>query len=827
MHKVTVTKDNYEVAHLYQWDLNQVLNITGLSLSTVPEVHFAHPHDRLAIVRTATMDTAGVVRVGIPNTLLRKAHRIDAYVCIADGSTFQTICKVELPVISRAQPSDYEGTNEEEVYSLEALQVDAITLEPGEEAKVEKVLQDGTWTLRFSIPKGDPFTYEDFTPEQLQQLVADINLDELNVRIDAKGDNLEFDTNENKLYLTSNGERISDGITVATSGGGGGGGSTNNAVLTLTNTTGWMFKTLAEGADCNISFDWNSIENGMATGSGVLKISVGGTVRHTEQITQGRHTKNIGNLLKAGANDVKVNVTDVYGNSRTLSFSLNVVALKLDSSFDASVPYSGSISYPYTPTASVVKTMHFKIDGGEIGTETVTASGRQQTFTIPAQSHGAHSFEAYFTAEIDGETVESNHLHYAIICTEAGNYTPIIAVDWRENTVEQYDMLAIPYIVYDPNSLTANVVLSSSESSKTTPLSVDRTKQTWNYRVENAGALTLTLSCTGTGPNGTSLTSVVRIALTATETKMEVEAETNGMSLYLTSYGRNNNEANPAEWKYGNVAASLTGFNFTSDGWLEDEDGITVLRVGGDARVEIPVQLFAQDFRTTGKTIEIEFASRNVLDYDAILATCWAGERGFQITAQQAMLKSEQSEVTTRYKEDDHLRLSFVIEKRSEHRLIIAYINGIISGMLQYPDGDDFSQSVPVSISLGSNDCTIDIYNIRVYDNDLNRFQMLDNWIADTQNLSEKKDRYDRNQIFDDYGQILPDTLRPSQCYMILDCPVLPTYKGDKKTCSGTYIDPVNPERSFIFEGAEIDVQGTSSQYYYVKNFKIKFKGGF
>ena len=183
--------------------------------------------------------------------------------------------------------------------------------------------------------------------------------------------------------------------------------------------------------------------------------------------------------------------------------------------------------------------------------------------------------------------------------------------------------------------------------------------------------------------------------------------------------------------------------------------------------------------------------------------------------------------MVTLYKEDDHLRLSFVIEKRSKNRLILGYVNGIVSGMLQYPDDDDFSQSVPVDITLGSNECTMDIYNIRVYDTDLTRFQILDNWIADTQNLSEKKDRYDRNNIFDDYGQILPSTLRQHQCYLIINCPVLPTYKGDKKTCSGAYVDPVHPERSFTFTGAEIDVQGTSSQFYYVKNFKIKFKGGF
>ena len=100
---------------------------------------------------------------------------------------------------------------------------------------------------------------------------------------------------------------------------------------------------------------------------------------------------------------------------------------------------------------------------------------------------------------------------------------------------------------------------------------------------------------------------MVLLEMTVTETKIEVNAETEKLSLYLTSYGRSNNEENPSQWSYGDVAASLTGFNFTSDGWVQDEDGITVLRVGGDARVEIPVQMFAQDFRGTGKTIEVEF----------------------------------------------------------------------------------------------------------------------------------------------------------------------------------------------------------------------------
>ena len=664
---------------------------------------------------------------------------------------------------------------------------------------------------------------------EAKEFAASLNPDEIHARIDGKVDNWYQDPETKYVYLTSGGEPIGDPLLIAgVGGGGGGGGESNNAVLTLTNTSGWIYKTISQGAPAQITFAWSSLEDGMATGSGVLKISVNGTVKHTSQIAQGEHPMDIGEYLSAGSNTVKVNVTDVYGNSRSLSFNLTVVSLVLESAFDSSVAYSGGIPFTYTPTAAAEKTVHFKVDGTEIGTQTVTTSGRQQTFTIPAQSHGAHSLEVYFTAEVDGETVPSNHLYYVLICTESGNNTPIIAVDWRKSEVEQFETLAIPYIVYNPAGLTASVNLHSSETGETRSVTVDRTKQTWSYRVETAGKLTLTLSCVIADVSfGSPVMTSVTLELTSSETTIDVKAETNDLSLYLTSYGRSNNEANPAEWKYGGVSATLTGFNFTSDGWMEDEQGITALRVGGDARVEIPVQMFAQDFRTTGKTIEIEFASRSVLDYDAIIATCWAGERGLQITAQQATLRSEKSVVTTNYKEDDHLRLSFVIEKRSGRRLILAYVNGIISGMMQYPDSDDFSQAVPVNIALGSSDCTIDIYNIRIYESDLTRFQMLDNWIADTQDLGDKKDRYDRNNIFDDYGQILPTTLRPSQCYMILRCPVLPTYKGDKKTCSGEYVDPVHPERSFTFEGAEIDVQGTSSQYYYVKNFKIKFKNGF
>jgi len=101
--------------------------------------------------------------------------------------------------------------------------------------------------------------------------------------------------------------------------------------------------------------------------------------------------------------------------------------------------------------------------------------------------------------------------------------------------------------------------------------------------------------------------------------------------------------------------------------------------------------------------------------------------------------------------------------------LLYVFINGIPSGVVQYADNDDFSQINPVNISIGSNDCTIDIYCIRIYDNDLTDHQILNNWIADTQIGTIKRDRYTRNNIFDQYGNIVISKLPTNLPYFILN----------------------------------------------------------
>lgn len=651
-----------------------------------------------------------------------------------------------------------------------------------------------------------------------------------NVSIDPDDLGLEQDSDTYYVYPTYKGIRSENGIPLASSGGGGGGGGGGGEVIsatfTCTNTTGWRSTTVRKGVtSCPVSFTWSSVEDGQPTGAGTIRITVGEVVQSTYQIQQGNVTVDLAPYLTtAGAKKIKIRISDEYDQAKTTTFNITAVDLSLSSTFDASAVYSSAIRFPYTPSGgSISKTVYFIVDGVTIGTQVVTTSGYQMSYTIPAQTHGAHSLRVYYEAVINNETVRSDELYYEFIYVEQLNDTVIITSNLNQNTWEQYSSISIPFMVYNPANLTAaTVTISANGTVVATLTDVDRTEHTYAYRANNYGPLTITIACGGVTKT---------LNLNITESDIDVEAVTEDLALYLTSQGRSNLETNPGVWTYGSgssqIACTFTDFNWVSDGWVADDDGTTVLRVSGDARLTIPYKIFERDFRTTGKTIELEFATRNVLNYDTPILSCMSNNRGLSLTAQKATMKSEQAEISTQYKEDEHVRISFVTQKMAENRLIFVFINGVASGVKQYPTTDDFSQGTPVDISIGSNDCTIDLYNIRIYDNDLTRFQVVNNWIADTQDGAVMLERYSRNNIYDEYGSITAVNLPSYLPYLIISANVLPMTKTDSYTCSITFVNPLYPSKSFTASNVTIKIQGTSSVGYPRKNYKVKHNDGF
>lgn len=616
---------------------------------------------------------------------------------------------------------------------------------------------------------------------------------------------------DNKLYLTLGGEIVSDPVEIT--GGGGGGSATTIRVTNLNDSSTFA---VAAGNSALLKFNFKSLEDDIPTGDGVCTVTVNGTVKSKLNIKQGDNQIDVADYLAIGSNTVKITCADVLGMSRSLTYTITVIELNITSTFDDSILYKSDILFKYIPYGLVEKTIHFIVDGEEIANVTTSASGKQNGQTIPFMSHGVHRLEVYMTAEMNGMSMESNHLAYDIMCVEDDNETPLIASVYTVTTLTQGELVSIPYSVYDPASPTCAIeliILDNGTIYSTQSVTVDRTKQIWNTRQYPIGTISFVIKY-----GEYSVTHIVEVV----ENEIPVEPVANDLELYLSSSGRSNNEENPDIWTYNDITTIFTNMNWSSNGWIVDDSGDTCLRLNGDATAEINFKPFSSDLREYGKTIELEFAVRDVNNRDAIVINCMSGNIGIQATADRAFLESEQSLIDCRYKDEEKIRIAFVIESKSEYRLMSIYLNGILSGSLQYPSNDNFQQANPVNITIGSPYCGIDIYTIRSYSTALTSIEETNNYIADITDMGEKMELYDANNIYDEYENLSYEAIKTKIPVMTITGE-MPTYKGDKKKVDVKFESPFNPELDFEESGCSIDVQGTSSQFYKRKNWKIKF----
>lgn len=558
-------------------------------------------------------------------------------------------------------------------------------------------------------------------------------------------------------------------------------------------------------------------EEDLSQMSGSCTVYVAGLQRERISLRSGNtYTIDVSKYLTDGTNEVKFTIDNAEQSKRNYVYEVQMVNLKVLSDFDYIAAYNGIIPFTYTPIGNILKTVHILMDGEEIHSEETEVNNRQLSFEIPAQSHGAHTLEVYLTATIQDIALESERLKYSVICIEEGNDTPIIACNMERVEMNQYESVTIPFVVYDPLNNPADITLRVNNSVVATR-QVDRTQQTWIYKALEVGGGMMEIKCR---------TISKSLSLTVNESIITSKAETQNLELFLTSQGRSNQDANKETWENNGIKVAFEGMNYTTNGWVVDPDGNTALRLSGGATMEIPLQLFAKDIRQTGKTIELEFAVRQITDYTSVVLSCLQGGIGLELTPNTIMLTSEQSSMETKYKEDERVRVSFVIEKRANNRLMQIYINGIKSQSIQYPDNDGFMQAAPVGITANSATATLDIYNIRVYSNNLKSQQLLDNYIADLDDIEKKMAIFKRNQVYDTYGNLSYNALLEQiPCLTITG--ELSQYKGDKKTVSIEYVDRNHHEKSFTADGVVLNVQGTSSQYYPRKNYKGQFKNGF
>ena len=208
---------------------------------------------------------------------------------------------------------------------------------------------------------------------------------------------------------------------------------------------------------------------------------------------------------------------------------------------------------------------------------------------------------------------------------------------------------------------------------------------------------------------------------------------------------------------------------------------------------------------------------------------------GLLMNAQYASFKSRNQTITTQYCEDSYIELELDIAKEDAagvKNYITFWIDGVPSGYVIYDSSDSFIDNTNQYITIGSDDCDVQIYAIKVYEKGLTDEQHLQNFIADAPGAAEMVARYNRNNILDERNEISPALLAKANpgCHVhVYEIGRMTKTKKDKiKGCS--YAQYLNSDQAHLTaNNVTIKVQGTSSEKYVVAaaNLDSEFTEGF
>lgn len=640
----------------------------------------------------------------------------------------------------------------------------------------------------------------------------------------------------NKLWVASGGQPIGDPVEIVSGGGSGGDGGSSSFTPRIVNLLESRNFSIASSEKAIIEYTYTSKDSeGYTDGAGVGTLYVGGIKKITFSVPQGENSIDVASYLATGANTVKLQVTNSENRSASITYTITVVALSLTTTFPDMGLYTGRVSFPYTLTGSGDKQIFFFLDGEQIGKERVSTSGRTNTFTVEAQKDGGHILEAY--AEVDVSTmttVRSNTLRVGMLWYSSSMTESAILINNTTEKATQGELISIPYLVYTPNISETEIRLTivdedgNTYSEKT--ISVDGTAKVWNTQDFPAGNTIFRISAGGVYAETT-------IQIAASTFMKDIVTE--GLRLEFSAKGRSNSEENPEYWSYelindygdseGIVEAEFEGFGWANvDGWY-DTNSQTVLRFLPGDTMKIKYYPFSsQNIKSSGFTVEMELATHDVKDAETVLLTSYQDGKGLIVQASSAQISASASSISTRFREDSQIRVAFTIEPQNSETkkgFIFIYVNGVMSGVTEYTQLDDFTQDN--FLTIGTKDSGLDLYTLRFYNRALSTEEQLNNFICDRATLAERIKVDEANDIFNEDGDITIDTLPPSIPYFILECEELPQFKGDKKkNKSVTFVDKLNPERSFTAQGVVLNVQGTSSQGYPRKNYKVQLKEG-
>ncbi len=664
---------------------------------------------------------------------------------------------------------------------------------------------------------------------------------------------------EGVVSITYDGD-ICEGGSVTLTGGSGGSSSTSGITITRLDsnyeTTTTKSYTIAYGNTQIIYFGFTYTEDGEEVdSSGTMSVTVGGKSVIEQTIYTGNNSVDVTDYLSLGSNTVIIKITDDEGNTQSRSWTVYTASVTISSTFDASEFYDSDITYRYSVVGSGTKVVHLILDGTtEYTTDSFTTSS-QKYYTIPAQSHGSHSLEVYATMVYNSVEIESAHLYYDVIWVDETSTTPIIAVSYEGGTMTQYNTIQIPILVYDPTSTTTDITLTVTDvtdaDNPTVELTtewtdVDRTVQYWNYTPSTYGSKVLTITCG-------DVTKTIEV----TVEELDIDYEEDSEYVFRLKASELTSNSDIQGWNSNGITATFSdNFDWVNGGLKYDTDdsgNITqyvCIKAGTYMTINYAPFSTTNNPKTKGLAFDITYKATNCTQYDAEFLNCYTEGVGVKMDAQTATISSTGTTMTVPYIENKYIEFGFDIRSYSstlenKDRYMISWLNGIPGSYELYTAGSDdlFTQDDPSYIVIGSEDCDVNLYLIKVYAKELNFEQRLQNFVMGAPNATEMLERAERNDIlvdgtenaydfFDiDYNKLA--NVMPDLRVQMIDISRFPWAKGSKDPIDGcTYKQIYKSGESkdqFTAEDVTVMIQGTSSVNYKEAAMNLDFKcsGGF
>ena len=635
-------------------------------------------------------------------------------------------------------------------------------------------------------------------------------------------------------------------------GKGGGGGETSTTKIVLTAETDKSV--IKEGDKATLTWFYDhqyssGDEKGTSTGQKAtveIQMKRGATLMYSDtqqDVSKGTYTLDLTKYLLLGTTDIYVKATTTdptTGKTQTKQsyVSVKAVTLALTSGFNIAeciakggYGVSENVGIPYAVSGSGTKTVTLYVDGIQKDSVSVTRSGTTNgsfTLSMSGLAVGRHTVQMVAEMKASEElTLKSESIYFDILKT--GSSAPYIGtkITFKDGRVftadhltptidtDQYEQVLFDFVAYDPTATPASMSVWR-DGIRTQTVSVPRTVQTYTNRFLEKGAVAMVLKCG---------TTEYKFNVNVTESGIDLGEATSGLVLKLTAVGRSNAESSPAEWRYNDVQTAFEGFDWQSNGWTGD-----ALKLTNGANIEIGCKPFGNDATTTGATYEMELTCTNVTDRKGTVVDCMAGNVGFRLTTQEALMRTGAgSEVGTKFASGMTLKIAFVVQEKKGNRLMELYVNGILSGAKQYAPTDSLLQDEPANIRITSESADVEVRNLRIYNRALGDDEELANYMVDRPTSDEMVFLFEKNQVMDDEGTDVDiDKLRAmgKSVMRIVGDVNLVNQTNNKKfevPVDIYFYSAYGKEYDFIIYQCGLRIQGTSSTTYPRKNYRIYF----